>query len=437
MALTTILSKTGSRFAEPFNFVFSSNLFAAGLGFLAVLLISHKLSVAQFGLFSIALSVPRALPSVITLGLDTSMTKLASSYLGRRDLHKAAEVVATTLRLRFFTATLAALLIFLTAQTVSIRIFHAPNLTPLLRIASLGVLFSSLLDYFKSVFWTYQWFKKSFFLQLAADSVKLCLILLFSVTGLLNTDVAVAAFSLAPAAGVLLGIRAIPKRPVLKTEPFRNLFLKLFSHSKWIFLAEACRNLSAVAGLFLVATFMTPKAAGIYGLASNLTYLFPILLASLKAVFLPHVARFNEKKQFEQFLKKSLNITLCAGLASIPLTFISGPVITFFFGARYNDAVPIFNALLLAYVVLTAHSSVQAALYSLNKLFLVAIVDVSRLILIAIGTYVLIPPLGLLAPPLVLLIVNLISFCFLFVYAFKVLQHKKTISAADTDLFIF
>ena len=51
----------------------------------------------------------------------------------------------------------------------------------------------------------------------------------------------------------------------------------------------------------MLARILNTKTTGIYGLALNLTYIFPILINSLRSVLLPEVSRFKTRNQFENY----------------------------------------------------------------------------------------------------------------------------------------
>ena len=427
MKVSNAIKLFTSQLARNLTLVFAGNFLAAGLGFLSVLIISRALSVSDFGLFNMAISVILIVPYLATLGMDTSMIKFASSYLSTGKITEATQVFRETLFVRVITSTIIAIVIYSTAPLLSKRIFHYPNLVPLIRLAAFGVLSVPLFNYVKSALYIYRLFKDCVMLQLLVDFAKLFTvgILIFSLK--LNTFSAVAVFTFIPLLGVLFGFWQIRPKLFSKGKSPRSLFGQLLSYSKWVFVSNVCATLFLYIAIFMLAKMLGIKATGIYGLALNLTYIFPIIIISLKSVLLPEVSRFSEIAQFEKYIKGSLKISLFLTVLVIPFLFISEKIIPCFFGSRYLDSVAIFNWLLLSYIFRTISSPIRSALYSLNKPHIIAFVELFRVTAMILGCYLLIPSFGILVPAVLALIINVSVLGFLILYVFKYIHQEKVV----------
>ncbi len=235
----------------------------------------------------------------------------------------------------------------------------------------------------------------------------------------MNTFAAVTAFAFAPLIGGLLGFGLLWQKFFAEGKPIQNLFSQLFSYSKWLFVSNVCEITLPFVGIFMLAKMLSSEAAGIYGLALNLSYIFPIITYSLVSVLLPEVSRFREIGQLDKYIRGSLKISLYIGIAILPLLFFSHKIILFFFGSRYLDSFPIFNWLMLSYIVLTINSTIRVTLHAMNRPQVLAIVDLLKLTVMVIGCYLLIPLLGALAPAILALIVNVSVLGFFSMYVFK------------------
>lgn len=100
----------------------------------------------------------------------------------------------------------------------------------------------------------------------------------------------------------------------------------------------------------------------------------------------------------------------------------SHKIILFFFGLRYEDSVPVFNWLLLGFIANTVSTSIRMVLYPMNKLQVLTMIDILKLIIMIPGCYILIPLLGVLAPAILVFIVNIIGSLFLFIYVSKLIK---------------
>ena len=240
----------------------------------------------------------------------------------------------------------------------------------------------------------------------------------------MNTLAAVATFAFAPLIGLLLGFGLLWQKFFAEGKPIQNLFSQLFSYGKWLFVSNVCGTILPYVGIFMLAKMLSSESAGIYGLALRLTYIFPIITSSLMSVLLPEVSRFREISQLDKYIRGSLKISLYIGIAILPFLFFSHKIILFFFGSRYLDSVPIFNWLMLGYIVLTIKSTIRVTLLSMNTPQVLAMVDLLKLIVMVIGCYLLIPLLGILAPAIMALVVNVSALSFFSIYVFKKIREK-------------
>lgn len=407
------------RLAKHLTLVFTGNIFAAFLGFLAVLIISRGLTVHDFGLFNIAISAMLIASRFSGLGMDTAMIRFTSSYLGVKKTSEATQVLRTTFLVKIISSFILAVIIFNTAELLATKVFHYSSLTPLLKLAAFGVLVIPTFNYLKSVLYTYQLFQMGVILQILVDFGKLSTVLVLIFYLKMNILAAVAAFAFTPLIGLLLGFGLLWQKFISKEKPIQNLFSQLFSYSKWLFVSNVCEVTLPYVGIFMLAKMSSSEAAGIYGLALNLTYIFPIITYSLMSVLLPEVSRFREIAQLDKYIRGSLKISLYIGIAILPLLFFSHKIILFFFGSRYLDAVPIFNWLMLGFIVLTINSTIRVTLHSMNKPQVLAVVDLLKLTVMVVGCYLLIPLLGTLAPAIMALVVNVIVLGFFSIYVFK------------------
>ncbi len=408
-----------SQLARHITLVFTGNISAAGLGFLAVLIVARNLTVSDFGLFIIVISFMRIAANLSDFGMNTAMIKFASFYLVMGKTAEATQVLRMSLIVRCIIGFILAVIIFTTAGLLSTELFHYPRLTPPLKLAAFGMLAASISNYFRSAFNTYQLFRMSVILQLLVDFGKFFgIIVLVSSVGI-GLFSAVAVFAFAPLSGVLFGFGQFYHKLFPAINPIKSLFKQLFSYSKWTFAGNVCGLILSYVGIFMLAKMLGSEAAGIYGLALNLALIFPILASSLWTVLLPEVSRFREMKQFEKYIKGSFKISFCIGIAVIPFLFLSYKIIPFLFGLQYLDSIPVFNWLLIGFTVLVINSTLRVTLLSINKPHIIAMWDWLKLAVMILGCYFLIPFIGVLAPAVLTLILRVSTLVLFSTYVFK------------------
>lgn len=419
------------RLTKDVALVFAGNIFCAFLGFLALLMISRTLSVAEFGLFNIAITFLTLASLFTSFGMDTSLTHFISLYSGRGKSAEAALFAKTALVFRALTAAMGAIFIFIFAPLIAHHLLKAHKLIYLLRLVALGIFFASLLNSLKPVLYGYRRFRDFIIMQLSVDVVKVLLAVSLLWLYLLTPFTSILVFSLAPCIGIAVGLRMVRDIFKAKGSTIKKVIFELLSYSKWIYASTLCSQLFNYIGIFMLTRISGVQSAGIYGLALNLTYIFPIVSTSLKSVLLPEVSRFTSVKQFESYIANSLKISLLISLPLLSLLIFSRYVIPFLFGQRYFASVTDFNWLLLGYVASIIAGNVQMPLYTLNKPHVLAAVSLFQMIAMFIGCFLLISRIGVHAPAILVCFINIAALLFLVIYtSYQVHKMRKAVKVS-------
>jgi O-antigen/teichoic acid export membrane protein len=178
---------------------------------------------------------------------------------------------------------------------------------------------------------------------------------------------------------------------------------------------------------------MNTEAAGIYGLALNLTYIFPILVATLMSVLLPEVSRFREKKQFIVYYRQSLKISAGFGILLAPVLFFAKDIILFFFGARYLESISVFIWLALGFLFFAVSHILRPILLSLDRPHIATYADLVSVIAMFVGCYAFIPSIGVLAPAIIAFSINLCSMVFFAIYTIHLINKSDVFIEPERD----
>ncbi len=227
---------------------------------------------SDFGLFNIAISVIPIASQLSGLGMDTVMIRFTSSYLGENKIAESTQVLRATFHVKIISGFIIAVIIFNTAELLSTKVFHYSSLTPLLKLVAFGVLIIPTFNYLKSVLFTYKLFQMGVILQILVDCSKLSTVLVLFFYLKMNTLTAVAVFVFTPLISLLLGFGLHWQKFFAEKKPIQNLFSRLFSYSKWIFVCDVCGITLPYVGIFMLAKMLSGEAAGVYGLSLRLTF---------------------------------------------------------------------------------------------------------------------------------------------------------------------
>ena len=435
MKNSTIIDIFTSRSVKHLSMMLSGNIFAAIFGFLTILLISRELSVSDFGLFNLTISYMVILARFSAFGTEIPLIKYCSSYLAAGKNEEAGQVVVTSLYIRTAVSLTIAFFSFNSAGLLSIRLFNYPELVPLVKLSSFGIITISMFSFLRAVFHAYQEFRKSVMLQLLTDLGKfsgaLIMIFMLDVFNLFN---AIGVFVIIPLLGIVPGFVVVNRLPFAFKGPTRILLNQILTYSKWRFISSLCGTVLQYVGVFMLGMMSNSEAVGVYGLAVNLTLIFPIVTYSLVTVLLPKASRFRDVVQFSNYINISLKISIYAGISVMPLLLVSSKLIPFFFGIKYIDSIPVFNWLLIGAVLQVINTTVHVALFSMNKPGIVALADVLSLIGMIGGCYYLIPSYGTIAPAITLVALNGIRTLVIYVYTSRFIREGNIEFEEDLTL---
>jgi O-antigen/teichoic acid export membrane protein len=420
-----------SKLAGHLILMSAGNILCAGLAFLAILIISRTVSVSDFGLFNISISVILLVQPLINFGMLGTMIKFVSSHLSRNQEDEATHVVKAVFFIKVTLSLILAALVFFTADPLAQHVFRLPSLFPLLRMAAFGIFFLSLFNYVKATLWAYKKFPTYVVIQFFADMAKVLTIGVLSLISALTVFSAVSVFSLLPIMGIMLGFFYLQKVFSSRGNHTNELYLQLFSFGKWLFLSNLSRRFFLYIGVILLARMVDSEAAGIYGLALNLTYIFPILVGTLTSVLLPEVSRFQEKRQFKVYYWQSLKISAGFGILLIPILFFAKDIILFFFGERYLDSIPIFIWLALGFLFFAVSHILRPILLALDRPHIVTYTDLVSVFAMFVGCYAFIPHMGVIAPAIMAFVLNVCGMVFLAIYTIRHINRKDVFIESD------
>jgi O-antigen/teichoic acid export membrane protein len=288
-------------------------------------------------------------------------------------------------------------------------------------------------NFVKATLWAYKKFLAHVIIQFLIDATKVLTIGVLFLLSALTVFSAVSVFSLFPLLGICLGFVYFWAVFSSKGVHTNKLYLKLISFGKWLFLSNLSRRFFLYIGVVLLARMMNSEAAGIYGLALNLTYIFPILVATLTSVLLPEVSRFREKEQFIIYYRQSLKISAGFGILLAPVLFFSRDIILFFFGERYLESIPVFVWLALGLFFFAVSHILRPILLALDKPHIATFTDLVSVIAMFVGCFAFIPSLGVLAPAITAFVVNVCSMGFLAIYTIYLIKKKEVFIESKRD----
>lgn len=378
------------------------------LGLITNIFIVRKLSINDFGIFSVALMF---IGLITTFGFSWSSSSIL--YYGSREKAKTGSLNKT------FWVRNIIIAVSLVVTTILFALFrHQINNYIGLDVSFLILIWlyvSVAEDYLSQYFLAIKKQLMSSLLSITAKIIYLMMIFIFSF------DVkTLIILNIISHATVLLYIFGINKSDVGKFEFDKDWFKEVLNFSLWQLFGFSGLYLINFGDTTVIKHFMTTEDVGIYNAAYklfNAIASFAFVISSYYAGSVSQYFTNNDSKKLKQFFyKERLLIFALSTVAHIVVMIFSKPIITTLYGERYVQSVVIFNILMIGSVFryLTVFYMLY---YNTNKKHkLQQIINIFQAILNVILDIIFIQLYGLIGPAIATTMVIIFKTIFSFFY---------------------
>ena len=126
--------------------LFAGNLTATLGQTVATILIARLLGPDQYGSFSLALVVPSVFQLFVSLGANTAVTRFVAYHVSRNDMEAARRFAASALLVTLLSGLALSAVCYLSANAISVYVFHRAYLAQYVELASAIVCGQALLN---------------------------------------------------------------------------------------------------------------------------------------------------------------------------------------------------------------------------------------------------------------------------------------------------
>lgn len=382
-----------SRTAIDTYFVLTGNLFTIIFSFLFTVLTVRLLSLADFGIFSVLLTLLLLIAEIADMGIGNSLSyflpKLKNNLIKRLSFVKAAFL------LQLIIIVFLVSIIILTSPFLAQIVFHQQDVVYLITIvALLGIPFSSWLNFFQYCLSAIEKFIKVAVVSASSSFLRLIFLLILIVFSKISLAsivwIQVLSFILASFfAFSLVGFDFLANKL-----SFNNL-RKIFFFASFLGTARTLTAVASKLDLVMLIALSDAYETGLYATAVKVISVYPLVAGSLTTVIAPKISAIAQPAQLYSFIKKVTLVTL--GLIGTIIVFmiIAQPFMMIVFGPKVALAVPMLRLLLLAMIFLVSSiPAVGVAVYYLHKPFILTINSFLQLIIVIVGNLLFIPYWG-------------------------------------------
>ncbi len=340
-----------------------------------------------YGLFSLASMILLLFYSLFSLGLPSGLVRYISIYRARGETNKIKSILKSSRDILLFSSIISSIIFFLTAEAISINIFHNPGLIIYLKFFSLITPFYIFYSFFISVIQAHEeiwWY--SFIDNVLQSGSRLLILVILLLIGL-GTNSIIFSYTLSIFFIFLVSFYVCRFK-------FSNLFNKfniekkekdtvareLFSYSWPLTLFALISYFFYWIDSFIIGYFKNASDVGFYNAAvpiAALMIFFPTLFVHL---FFPLITKEFGKKNFKMMDEITKQVTKWAFIFNLPLfvimIFFPGAFLNILFGPEYLVAK---NSL----IFLSIGSFFSSIFYLSNNI--VSVIGKSKLILMNIA----------------------------------------------------
>jgi O-antigen/teichoic acid export membrane protein len=386
-----------------------------GLGLITNIIIVRKLTISDFGVFSVTSMV---IGLITTFGFSWSSSSIL--YYGSKEKEQYGTLNKT------FWARNIIIFISLLITTVFFIIFKKEiNAYIGLDVAFLVLIWlyiSVAEDYLNQYFLAVKRQITSTMLSITAKILYIILILI------LSFDVKTLIFlNIISHATVIFYVLGMNKKDIGKFEFDYNWFKEVLNFSLWQLFGYSGLYLINFGDTAVIKYYMTAEDVGVYNAAYklfNAVAAFSSVISSYYASNVMHYFSNNNQKKLSEFYNKERWIIVALStIMHVVVIIFSKPIILTFYGERYIDSVSIFSILMVGSMV--RYVAVFYTLYynSNGKHKILQYVNIVRAILNLIFDIIFIKIFGLIGPAIATTVAIILTFIFSYYYCETKIRH--------------
>jgi len=389
-AIRTGLQLGFSSTARNLYWVFSSNFISIILTFFTlIVVIANRIPKADNGIFLALFTLANLLSDLGEAGLGSALSSFVPPLIIAKKPAAAQQYVATAFRIELLIGVIL-LIILIPSSTLVSHILFAN--TPVINVIITAILtFTMVLQGYSTLALSaYQKFREVSVLNIFYSLIRLALLILVLLVFKLTIFSILVVYVLSSVLSWFYSLLFLKTGFMFtpSSKPDRN---KLLHFSSFLALQKVFISLYSRLDVLMMVPLAGAVAAGVYGVASRFSLVYPLVISSLGQVLAPKFAEFAKGRDALGFFK---NVTLVIGLLLISelLFYIGAPILMSVLVPKYPEAIPVFRGLLISLTgFIIATPFVSFLIYTLKKPFITTISSFIQLMIIFVANLLFIP----------------------------------------------
>jgi len=330
-------------------------------------IIARKFGAEAFGLFSLALVALGWFSSIASFGLDSGLSRYIPLYRGKDQKEKIKYIFKHVLSIYLISGLAFGILLFIFSETISLNIFHEPQLIPFLRIFAVVLPISLFVSPLLGTLKAYEkigW--HSFIFNIFQNLTKVVLLVLLIIIGFKSNSIAWS--YLFGTIGMVLLAYIILKKYVpeifgkvnLPDKEKKDLSKKLWNFSLPLLFFSIIGSIFYWVDTFMLGYYKGAEAVGFYSAAVTILVLLLMAYELLSPLFFPLVMKAYARRKTIIIKDLSKQLSKWVFMINLPIAILififPGAFINILYGSEFLAA----SSALRIMVIGTFFSSVLA-----------------------------------------------------------------------------
>jgi O-antigen/teichoic acid export membrane protein len=363
-----------------------------GVGLVTVFFILRNLSIYEYGLVELVLSIVPLFGILLLPGLNNVVITDMAIEKGRGNISEMKSLFVNFMTLHTVLSTVAWAIVFFGASIIDH--FYSEQVTALIRIVSFFFLLSPIRSALGTIFTVYLKFFTQSVLLFLEEFFKLVFILLaFFVFDLRASGVLLSGLLGSFLAFVVVApvyFKVYGEFSGVKIENKKPFWSVVHYHGKWSVFSSYLNQAGAKLRIWIVQVISGTEAVALFAVAEGLightTALVPI-----GKVVAPIIPKFvDQKEKFLHIINKSIKYQFFGHVVVAVLGLTLFPVVILYLFPQYETSVTLYKIMLIMLIPTTFASVFQTMFFALKKQKILFYANIYRVVLVGVTT-----PIGL------------------------------------------
>jgi O-antigen/teichoic acid export membrane protein len=375
---------------------------------IATIFIARLLGSDQYGLYGIVVIAPTLIGVFRDWGINSAMVRYTAQFRSEDRASEVRNIIVSGIIFEIILGMALSAVSFALSGYFAVNVFHRPELTSLIQIASISILAGGLINAASAAFTGIEKMELNSLMLILQSIVKTVIMIVLVIMGF-GSSGAVLGYTISMVIAGLIGVtlvwtqyKNLPELSNAKLE-IKAYIKSMLSYGMPLSVSTIIGGFQAQYYAFLLPIFYITDntAIGNYGIASTFVVLIAFFATPITTMLFPAFSKLNPQKDKQTLLNVFQFSVKYASLLVVPVAALvmclAEPAVSTLFGETYSSA-PLFLALLALTYVYPAFGSLSVGNFISSQgktTFILYLTLISAVIGLPMG-YILIMQFGVL-----------------------------------------